>query len=124
MTELDGQRKHVQSQLSGLKYLSEKANNGKSIAYMTHYNKRMKIVRRLNKGGFGKELGDGVSRALYAAVGDDEKTSLMETSKGGGKGKVKKAIPFQADFDTDQSFDGTKVNFLKGPEVAELALLT
>eukprot|EP00959_Pyramimonas_sp_CCMP1952_P448112 9383245-Pyramimonas_sp.AAC.1 len=64
---------------------------------MGHYNRRVKITKRLQKGGFGKEYADAMSRALYAATGDEQRASLTEAGKGSSKGKTRKVLPFRGD---------------------------
>ncbi|CAK0892752.1 unnamed protein product [Prorocentrum cordatum] len=123
MTDLDGQRKHVQSQLSGLKYFQEKFGHNKSIAYMGHYNRRVKTTKRLQKGGFGKEYADAMSRALYAATGDEQRASLTEAGKGSSKGKTRKVLPFRGDVEVDLEFNGDKVAMWKDPETATLGVI-
>eukprot|EP00959_Pyramimonas_sp_CCMP1952_P474126 9502913-Pyramimonas_sp.AAC.1 len=123
ITELDGQRKHVQSQLSGLKYLQEKSGHNKSIAYMNHYNRRTKIGKRLVKGGFGKEYADSMSRTIYASLGEDQRLSLTQAGKGSPKGRTLKELPFQGVVEVDADFDGDKVGIWRDPNSETLKVI-
>ncbi|CAK0878603.1 unnamed protein product [Prorocentrum cordatum] len=92
--EIEKTKKQVYTQLDGLRYLNEKGGHGKQIEYMSHYNKRIKIMRRLMKCNFSKELADNISRAIYSMRGGAEKKSLVSEPCAKG-GKLKKPLLFQ-----------------------------
>ncbi|CAK0806102.1 unnamed protein product, partial [Prorocentrum cordatum] len=67
--EIEKTKKQACTQLDGLRHLNGKGGRGKQIEYMSHYNKRIKIMRRLMKCNFAKELADDISRGPVALNG-------------------------------------------------------
>ncbi|CAK0832546.1 unnamed protein product [Prorocentrum cordatum] len=92
--EIEKTKRQVHTQLDGLRYLNEKGGHDKHIEYMSHYNKRIKIMRRLMKCNFSKELADNISRAICSMRGDAEKKSLVSEPCAKG-GKLRKPLLFQ-----------------------------
>mmetsp|Transcript_25079 Transcript_25079/g.67091 ORF Transcript_25079/g.67091 Transcript_25079/m.67091 type:complete len:778 (-) Transcript_25079:146-2479(-) len=109
MNELDGQKKLVQSHITGLSFVSSKTNHQNSVAYMTHYNKRGQVTKRLTKGSYDKILGDGLSRVLYAGRGEAEKEAMQVTTSESGKGKKKKPMILQGVININADYDENKI---------------
>ena len=108
MRELEVQRKVVGTHLEGLGYLLSKGSHNKAVAYMTHYNKRTQISKRLSRNGFDNAYADNIAKLIYGSRGSEEMASLTEAGSS-NRGKKKKPLPCQGNIKKNSEFDANEV---------------